>query len=306
MIFCMSDIMGLIWSKPGRPGTIPKKSAPTGTFDGCRLKAASAFTLIELLVVIAIIAILAALLLPALDSARDSARSMKSISNLRQIGQAMFLHENDRGRLPMAGYMPPNDQLSDRLVYYRDGGSLRPAPIPVALADIFGQKIRLDSLANVEDDMNDSAIREIFTSPADSDRTRVNMIQGGGWQGPWVWSSYAANEGLLGWDIDGARGRGNLSRIPYPSQTLLMIDGRPRRANPTTKDDHMTVVTNWNNVSNRTLWDVFLGNSAGWQQALALDRHRQSILHMVFADGHVSGVQGTNPEAMDEVRVTPE
>ncbi len=55
------------------------------------------FTLIELLVVIAIIAILAALLLPSLKSARDKAKSIQCMNNLKQVGTGMALYaqEND-------------------------------------------------------------------------------------------------------------------------------------------------------------------------------------------------------------------
>src|SRR6187402_909555 len=69
-----------------------------------RPTAQRAFTLVELLVVIGIIAVLIALLLPTLNRAREAARGVQCLSNLRQLAQATIMFADDhRGFMPAQG-----------------------------------------------------------------------------------------------------------------------------------------------------------------------------------------------------------
>jgi prepilin-type N-terminal cleavage/methylation domain-containing protein len=79
------------------PTTVPAGNPTTGLAASL----GRGFTLIELLVVISIIGLLVSMLLPALQSARESARSLKCKTHQRSMAQALEMYANDNdGKYP--------------------------------------------------------------------------------------------------------------------------------------------------------------------------------------------------------------
>ena len=71
------------------------------------------FSLVELLVVVGIIAVLIGLLMPAITAARESAKTVACLSNLRQLAAAAHAYaDSHKGTLPIAYYFRPTPEFT--------------------------------------------------------------------------------------------------------------------------------------------------------------------------------------------------
>ncbi|HRK31014.1 MAG TPA: type II secretion system protein [Tepidisphaeraceae bacterium] len=137
------------------------------------------FTLVELLVVIGIIALLVSVLLPTLNKAKESARQVKCMSNLKQLANATVQYINDnKTMLPAAAGGSPNWHLSnnvERGVY--DFLSWHRIADPVTGRTWPGEpdlKITNSALAKYMS-KDEGVLEEIYRCPSDNLLARPNM-----------------------------------------------------------------------------------------------------------------------------------
>lgn len=261
----------------------PMHSRPVA--DRVRCSPRSGFTLIEMLVVIAIVAILAALLLPAIQAARESARSAQCQSNLRQLGIAVIQFRDQTGAYPQyrAEYPPITNKYGvvrprwQWLMAGQLGGWAQNPDVITAVgtADTTYTYVPLDNNVLVCPSMNSS-----FISPGNTIPDAQSIRNG----------SYGYNFGYLGNNRTLLDGDNTTSTLRYPvqtikepSRTIAFADSRggsiPHGGHSMTLDPpHMVRRT-----------DNLSVNSPYWQQAY-------------FGTAYTSGVgpAGVNPYGPDE------
>jgi prepilin-type N-terminal cleavage/methylation domain-containing protein/prepilin-type processing-associated H-X9-DG protein len=248
-----------------------------------------AFTLVELLVVIGIIAILVAILLPTLNRARESARTLKCMSNLRVIGQASLQYSIDNKNcfLPAiiwkdaAGGSNPADWWAHLLVSrkYLPRQEIDSASSPMALNSVL---------------VCPSVQTEMLTSNSTTDGIRrkvSNWVDPPTANSPGVWvdiaygingTSYASNEA-------------DSNKNPfYPCTSISFGNAQctPLKKRSATKNSSELIF-----MFDGKEWNVWTGNLirtriAGWRHGGWIPTKPDSSgrVNVSFMDGHVATV----------------